>query len=501
MSRQQFNKIISPPAQRSVFQLDHTVKMSADMGVLYPFCLIDCEPGSRFSLNAEVVARVVNPLIAPIIHEVNIYGHYFFMPYNILSDTFEDFIRGGDTGTYEIPEPEWVPTDYAVGSLWDYCGMPAGVLPDGAYPLDYPKRAYNLVWNDYYRDPNLQTPVDITTSEALLRRCWEKDFFTSCLPWQQRGTAPALPISLSGSAALTWPAFSNTYTQTNVTFDNQVGPPNVTHGPWGVTGSPSKDFLESGVADLSSGTASSINIADLRLAIAIQRMMELSAVAGSRYTEWLRANFGVSPRDETLERPEYIGGFKTPLIVSEVLQTSSTVDEPTPQGNLAGHGIAVARQHAGSYFCKEYGIIIGILSIMPRTAYQQGISRQWLKRTRFDWYNKALVNLPERAVIQAEVYATGVESENQTVFGYRGVYDEMRYMPDRVCGLLRDDFKHYHLGRIFSEAPLLNEDFVECVPRSDIFSIIDEPGFILNVGNIIRAVRPIPVIATPGGRL
>ena len=227
--------------------------------------------------------------------------------------------------------------------------------------------------------------------------------------------------------------------------------------------------------------------------------MERNARAGARYTEFLKSHFGVSPRDERLDRPEYCGGTKTSVIVSEVLQTSST-DQTTPQGNLAGHGISAASQKACKYRVQEFGVIMGIFSVVPRTAYQQGIDRQWLRRTRYDFYSPEFAHLSEQAIEQAEILATDTEADNTKIFGYQGRYDEMRVKRSMVCGQMRETFDYWHLGRIFDpqDPPELNEDFVTCIPDKRIFAVPGEPGLIVNIGNNVKAVRPLPSMSQPG---
>ena len=227
--------------------------------------------------------------------------------------------------------------------------------------------------------------------------------------------------------------------------------------------------------------------------------MERNARAGARYTEFLKSHFGVSPRDDRLQRPEYIGGSKAPIIISEVLQTSST-DATSPQGNLAGHGITVSNAYCGKYHANEYGLIIGLMSVMPRSAYQQGINRQWLRRTKYDFYFPEFANLSEQAIENAEICATDVSSHNTAIFGYQGRYDEMRIKQNMVCGQMRSKYDYWHMGRQFDIAnpPTLNDDFVICDPRKDIFAVPSEPALIVRFGNIIKAYRPLPLSAEPG---
>jgi len=483
-----FQRVRSLRPGRSVFNLSYEKKLTCDMGELIPTMCDEVVPGDKFIIGNEVVVRF-QPLVAPVLHEINCFVHYFFVPYRLLWEDWEDFISGGVDGQDASTLPYWDPTDTAEGSLWDYMGMPVGVDPGAdCRPVDFPKRAYNLVYNEFYRDETQITELDITTAEAIQKRAWEKDYFTSALPWQQRGIAPALPIS--GTSQALWPAASASNVS-NITENSS------THVPGSVS---SKAALENNTVDL--GSASTFDVADLRLAFQIQKWMERNARAGARYTEFLTAHFGVSPRDDRLQRPEYIGGSKNPVVVSEVLQTSmtpdATVEDGTPQGNLAGHGLTAGRNFIAKYNASEFGLIIGIMSIMPRPAYQQGIDRQWIKTTKYDYYFPEFANLSEQAIYRMELYANTVKNDNLTVFGYQGRYDEMRVKKNQVCGAMRDTLDYWHLGRQFGSAPSLNQTFIECVPDKRIFAVQDEDGLIVNVANVIKAIRPLPVQSNPG---
>ncbi len=506
---------------KSVFDLSYTKTLTGDMGKLYPIMADEVVPGDFWKFGNQSLIRF-QPLVAPVMHEMNVYVHYFFVPYRLLwnndintilsadEDTKEDiealgswesFITGGENGDSTDVQPTWEPSSgkNAKGTLWDYLGLPTGVDPDGAYPVDYPRRAYNLIFNEYYRDENLQQTETLLTNEDILIRNWEKDYLTSSLPFQQRGTSPALPIQ--GFA--------------NAEFSNVTG--NATVGGYSnsfrfLTASPNDDFniyngtaqelanaeasLSNNVVDLSDGTAFDVN--DIRVAFQIQRWMERNARAGARYTEFLKAHFGTAPRDDRMQRPEYLGGSKNPVIISEVLQTSET--DTSPQGNLAGHGIALSDAYAGSYKAQEFGLIMGIMSVMPIPMYQQGINRQWLRQTRYDYYFPEFANLSEQAVLNAEVVATDVEAENEGIFGYQGRYDEMRVKQNMVCAEMRDTFDYWHLGRQFTPDTVqnLNESFIQCVPRKDIFAVPSEDGLIIQFQNIIKAFRPLPITAEPG---
>lgn len=501
---------------RSVFDLSHEVKLTCDMGELIPVMCEEVVPGDTFQIAAEVVVRF-QPLVAPILHNVNCMIHYYFVPYRLLWSDWEKFITGDRLGDNASVLPLWAPTDGVTniaGTLWDYLGMPIGILPDVNHqPLAFPMRAYNLVYNEYYRDQTQIAPISLD-SQVIQKRGWEKDYFTSALPFQQRGTAPALPVSGTTSAvwaadfAVHWPAGTDFNPSTDgagaVKDTDSVGQAaaNVLVP---------KTNLDANTIDLS--TATTFDISDFRLATAVQRWLERQARGGARYVETLAAHFGVSPRDERLQRPEYIGGIRSPVIVSEVLQTGGTpaagaVETDTPQGTMAGHALVADRGNVASYSAQEHGVIIGILSVMPRPAYQQGINRQWLRRSKYDFFWPEFANLSEQPIVLAEIWTTEVDGtaagQNGHVWGYIGRYDEMRFKQDRVCAGMRDTFDYWHLGRQFAGEPELNQTFIECngadASLKRIFAVQDEDGLIVNVRNVIRAVRPLPIAAEPSLR-
>lgn len=487
---------LRPPM--SMFDLSYEKKFTADMGYLIPVMCDEMVPADFWKVANQSIIRF-QPLVAPILHEVNQYVHYFFVPYRILWEEWEDFITGGVDGDDASVLPTWEPTVNGEGSLWDYLGFPTSIDPEGAYPLDFPRRAYNLIYNEYYRDQTLQDEVALD-NEVLLNRNWEKDYFTSSLPWQQRGISPALPITGTTSALWDSARFVNSaapggniapYYSVNPSTPNEyIGNANARTN--------ALDFFNSNTIDLSD--ASAFDIADLRTAFQIQKWLERNARAGVRYTEFLKSHFGVSPRDERLQRPEYIGGSRAPIIYSEVLQTSST-DVVTPQGNLAGHGISVSQSYCGKYHATEFGLVMGIMSVMPRASYQQGINRQWLRRTKYDFYFPEFSNLSEQAIENAEICVLNANPTHNTgIFGYQGRYDEMRIKHNMVSSELRTTYDYWHLGRKFNPAtpPTLNEEFIKCVPRKDVLAVPSEPAMIVSFGNVIKAYRPLPLSAEPG---
>lgn len=500
-NNQIFQKVRSLRPGRSVFDLSYSKLMTCDFGQLIPVMADEVYPGDTIDISTQLVIRM-QPTVAPVMHEMYSTVHYFFVPNRHLWDDWEEFITGGVDGQFDetaSPPPRWTPTDTTVGSLWDYFGFPVGVTPTGALPLAFPLRAYNEIYNEYYRDQNITDEIDLDDEEVKMR-CWAKDYFASALPWQQRGIAPALPIS-GLAEGLVW-----------LGTDVGIASKQLRNGGSGSTSGPIMKADGSTLVgtqnliprvDLS--TASTFNVADLRLAFQIQKWMERNARAGARYTESLKAHFGVSNGDDRLQRPEYIGGCKFPIIVSEVVQTSSTV-AGSPQGKLAGKGLTAGGQKAGKYNCTEHGWIIGIMSIMPVAMYSQGIDRQYLRRSRYDYYTPEFANLSEQAIERAEIYASAVEADNKKIFGYQGRFDEMRTKRNMVTGLFRTDYDYWHLGREFASAPLLNENFLvmdaktggAANPYKRIFAVPSEPGFIAHITNVVKAIRPMPIQSEPG---
>lgn len=507
---------------RSVFPLSNIKIMDCDMGILYPVFCRKMVPGDKFQMGNQIVARM-QPLIAPLMHEINIFVHYFFVPLRIMwpkpkydldpfvpdESSWEEFMTGGVDGLLEPTKPKWVPSSLGqtqVGSLWDLFGFPVNVLPTGAYPDCWPIRAYNMIWNEYYRDQNYMEAVDLD-DENVKRRCWEKDYFTTALPWQQRGTAPALPITGFSSAEFLGEIFANTGSTVNTNFSGfaYLSPDKarlINNGSFGAAGASEayiRDWFNNNRVDLSQ--ASTFDVNDLRLAFQTQRFLEGMARSGARYTEFLGTIYNVNPRDDRLQRPEYVGGSRTPVVISEVLQTSST-DTTSPQGTQAGHGMSVDRQYISSYFAQEFGVMVGIMSIMPRPMYQQGIDREWLGETRYDEFIPEFVSLGEQAVLNAEIYASADEQYNKGVFGFQPRYNELRVSHNQAVGHMRsgvqDSLAFWHLGRYFAQPPALNQEFLECNPRKDFLAVPSKPAFVITFGNKVRAVRPLPAYGTPG---
>ncbi len=542
-----FSQVRGNEVGRSVFNLSHVKRFTGDMGQLIPVTFLECVPGDTMEIGCEAVTRF-QPLVAPILDSVDMYVHYFFVPTRLLFDgdkDWETFLTGGKDGKdNSVALPLWT-FKYADGSdvnpnnpfsngitngkysLWDYFGLPVkdsatdAKVRDANHVLAFAQRCYNFVFNEFYRDENLVDEVSLDNS-TLLYRAWKKDYFTSALPWQQRGISPALPISGvlpvnfgSTSLSLSSPTIVGSGVNSLIGVNNNGSSSNSGNLISTSNVSPGLHVVDSlnGTHNLNGSVnlenASTFDVAVLREAFQVQRWLEMNARAGVRYTEFLKAHFGYAPLDEVLQRPEYIGGTKSSVVVSEVLQTSRTIDSTetdkgSPQGNLAGHGLGAMSDFICRYTAKEFGYIIGIASWMPKPSYQQGVNRMFSRRTKYDWYFPEFSHLSEQSVTKGEVYATGDEEHDNAIFGYQSCYAEMKYMPSINCADMRDTFSYWHLGRKFSSDPSLNAGFLTTNPnysggiRKDIFAVKNEPGLIVQFGNVVKAIRPMPVFGTPG---
>jgi len=505
------------------FNLSHDKKLSLKMGNLTPVLIMDTVPGDSITLRGNMMIRLA-PMLSPVMHRINAYIHYFFVPNRIIWDGWEDFITGGDNGDDETVWPylEYEPTDYEYSSLPDYMGLPTNddVL-GGGEPQNVsaiPFAAYNKIYNEYYRDQNLITPVvdelidgEQTSADDLLelrRRAWQHDYFTSALPWTQKGPEAMLPLgSQAPVKAKNDPDFTENYQQLKGVFTNTgitgatvqtLLNSNITDG----TNEAYIDLLDSHFADLSEATASSIN--DLRRAFKLQEWLEKNARGGSRYTESIKVHFAVNTSDKRLQRPEYIGGVKTPVQISEVLNTSGSTDNPSstyqPQGTMAGHALATGSGGSFKYYCEEHGYIIGIMSIMPESAYMQGIPKHFLRQDKFDYYWPEFAHIGEQPIYGKELIVTGFDEYNNGVFGYTPRYAEYKFMPNTAHGDFKGNLDFWHLTRKFATAPALNQDFIECDPQEveRIFAVQDGTDNIwAHVYNEVYARRLMPVFGVP----
>lgn len=478
----------------SGFDLSHEKKLSLDMGGLYPILLEEVVPGDNFKIQSEVMIRLA-PLIAPVMHRVNVFVHYFFVPNRILWNQWEDFITGGRLGTTTptMPTIAAAPDDRPPGSLYDYLGIPqGGVALDPLEINALPIWAYYKIFNDYYRDQNFQDEFAYPTDGAfvsLLQRSWEKDYFTSALPFPQRGPEVNIPISADATINYQVPVI-DAGIGTNMDLDL------LSDGSIVSNASTAGQITELRNIDSIAFDEINATINDLRRSSALQRWLERQARGGGRYIETLLHQFGVQSSDRRLQRAEYIGGGKQPIVISEVLNTSAT--ETEPQGNMSGHGISTGSTNQAKYKAEEHGYIMGILSVLPRTAYQQGVPKHFLRRDKLDYYWPEFANLGEQEVLNMEIYYEGNDATDTQTFGYQQRYAEYKYAMDTVHGDFRTNLNFWHMGRIFDSAPSLNNSFVQSNPTKRIFAVDDGSHSLwAQVYNHVKARRPMPFFADP----
>lgn len=489
--------------KKNWFDLSYDHKLSTKFGRLTPVMIQECLPGDKFKVRSENLIRFA-PMIAPVMHKVKVYMHYFFVPNRILWENWDTFITGGKDGTANPPIPRSGNNliEASVGSLMDYLGFPTGVPLDRNDYNMLALAAYQKIYYDYYVDPNLDTtefrPLQdginnpIADYSQLRNRAWAKDYFTSALPWAQRGPVVNLPLGEEAEVKL------NT---------DQGVPPS----EWEVTDGAAyadhhlfnNDVLKERhlYADLREAT--SATIADLRRAESLQTFFEKLARGGHRYFEVLQRMFGVRNLDARLNRAEYIGGQIQDVVISEVLQTSETNE--TPLADMAGHALSASMGKNATYFCPEHGHIIGIMSVMPNAAYSQGLPRHFSRSDRFDFYWKEFAHIGEQEILRKELLYTGTPGSNSATFGYTPRYAEYRFNLNRISGDFKTSLAFWHMGRLFDPgSPIgLNTDFVYTNPDAEywtsIFNVTDQDQDYLwmHSYNHIKAQRPIPIFGTP----
>lgn len=505
MKKNLFNSVKLTKPRGSTFDLSHDVKQSMKFGQLYPTMSLHVVPGDKIRLGCDALIRFM-PLVAPVMHRMDVTMHYFFVPYRLLWDNWENFITNTEVGgtVPVVPYFNLSPANVNVNGnkLVTYFGIP---LPANAGGIGTEKitawefAAMRFVYNEFYRDQDLIDEINYKLSDGLndfldfddlLFRSWEHDYFTSARPEAQKGDPVSVPITSGDDIPVLKSAdpgpgvdsewqdtdLERVYALRQVSSDIGIG----------------QDQLYVDAAGYNLGTL----VSDYRRAFALQRWLERNSVAGTRYIEFIRAHWGVNSSDSRLQRPEYIAGSKSPVNISEVLNTTGTED--LPQGNMAGHGVSVTNGGYGTKFIEEHGVIIGLASVMPKTAYMQGISRHFHKfNNSWEYFTPEMEHIGEQAIINKELFAwDGTNGEAD--FGYTPRYAEYKYMPNRVAGDMMDDLKFWHLAMDFPNQPGLSQDFINCNPRTDIFAITDGTDYLIShIYHKIRASRLMSYYSTP----
>lgn len=552
-----FSKVNVSLPKRSTFNLSHDVKLTCDFGKLVPFICEEVVPADTWQLQSNVLLRF-SPLIAPVMHDINVYTHYFYVPFRLLWDEYEDFITGGKDGNAApifprlgvlhktgVGETTWQDTKglWKRGSLADYLNYPTSDSNDGSagsfYASVLPLRAYQMIYNEYYRDENLEEEIEfskgsgivnINSSEyvellTLRERAWAKDYFTSALPWLQRGPQQMVPVSSAGKLDSTDISYKGVEASSGVssivdTYSGQrsfitqggemgehgevygglLGADNPTGQPRQVAIDNSNNLKLADDGVTIEGTSFTIN--DLRRSNRIQRWLEASARGGNRYIESLLSFFGVKSDDLSLQRPQFLGGGKTPVQISDVLQTSETTAN-SPQGQYSGIGYSFGTHNSFKKSFKERGLIIGIMSIMPKPGYTEGCPRSYRKFDKYDFYWPQFAELGEQEIYNYELALRTADVDG--TFGYAPRYAEYKYIPSRVHG----DFKNmnglgfWHLNRHYNQQPVLTKEFVHCRDNANdlnrIFAVEDNESnhIYVQIANNVTARRMMPYLPDP----
>lgn len=522
-----FSQVPKTDIPRSKFNRSHGLKTTFDAGYLVPILVDEVLPGDTFNLKATLFTRVAT-LISPIMDNMYLDTFFFFVPERLVFDNFQRMCgeqeNPDDSTDFIFPTITAPKGGFAVGSLADYFGLPTGVanLEVRAEPF----RAYNLIYNEWFRDENLQDSVPFTkadddkeTNYKLLRRGKRHDYFTSALPWPQKGPGVELPfggsanISLASNSSIKLPttSLSKDYSNGGTTsisnnvwaslgqvrlanaYGSNTATGNAVYGDVPVGG------INGWSVDLTSATSVTIN--QFREAFQIQKWYERAARGGTRYTEILRSFFGVISPDARLQRPEYLGGSSHRIDISSVPQTSGSTDT-TPQANLAAFGVGYNNKSGFTKSFTEHGWILGFVNVRADLTYQQGLNRMWTRSTKFDMYWPTFAHLGEQAVLNKEIYAQG-NAKDDEAFGYQERYAEYRYFPSIITGKFRStdaqplDF--WHLAQKFDSLPTLSGQFIEDNPPVDrVIAVQDEPQFLLDCWFDMNCVRPMPVYGVPG---
>lgn len=485
--------------KRAKFNLSNFHNCTFKMGYLYPVNLTEVLPGDSVQLSTSVFLRLA-PMVVPVMHPVYMHLSNFFVPSRILWDGFEDFITGGSDGTDTsvLPKVTLNVTNSPVGSLADAFGIPVQMLKDAkTFSVNsLPFIAYYMIWNEYFRDQDLNEAIDLSTitgapsSLSLLRPSWAKDYFTTARPWPQKGPDVSVPVNLTaaGAPTITGTVVGNGIPRFGVVDSGQDASNRknalkvsaLSDASVGYNSSARSDLLNwqdpalKVNIDYISGNPElgSVNINDLREAFALQRFEEHRSMFGSRYEDLLRY-LGVRPQDARLQLPEYLGGFSAPVQFSEVLQTSSDA-ERSGVGDMYGHGIGATKGRRIRRFIPEHGYVMSLLTVRPIPVYSQGLERLWSKENRFDFWQKEYEHIGQQEIRNSEVYADGDTAQDKAAFGYQNRYDEYRRGVNIITGEFRTNQDYWTMARIFASRPTLNGDFVSCMPTDRIFQVNEQ---------------------------
>ena len=513
--------------RRSTFGLSHYRLFSAKMGYIYPIACYEVLPGDTFRQSTSLFLRLA-PLVTPVMHPVHVKIHSWYVPYRLLWEDWEDFRTRGPEGTdaSEVPYITAPSGGFPVGSLADYLGIPTGI--EGLTVNAFAFRAYNYIFNENYRDERVQDELpwvmtggaDTTTSTALAPSPWGRDYFTTASPTPQTGPEVTIPVNM-GDAGL--PTITGTVTGNGVPTFTATGSGGTVTSPLKVvntsgtntgiggpvwtskTGSPNidanpntnlswKDPKLSVELEYQPGEASigSINIADWREAMAMQRFEETRSLWGARYNEFLM-DMGIRPSDARLQLPEYLGGGRQTIQFSEVLQTAPGGEDPV--GALKGHGIGAMRTNRFRRFFEEDGIVLTFAMVRPIGIYMQGLHKMWSRRSFAEFYNYQFEHLSQQPVYTRELYA-GVTDQDK-VFGYQNIYDDYRSIPSQVSGEMRTILNSWHMARDFSNEPVLNGDFMTSPPTNRIFAAQENDTLYCMAHHTIHSRRLLPRFGDP----
>lgn len=521
MSKNIFNSIKLPKVASNNFDLSHDVKMSFRMGMLVPSFYSDTIPGDVFNINCENMLRFA-PLISPVMHRVDITTHYFFVPNRLLWKEWEKWIV--NDSDVEAPYISLAGATVMKGSYCDYFGVPLGEYPATSTvrisPLMF--AAYDLIYKEYYRDQNLYpddsnfpeivpgdntaTWLEYVAQQEMWYRNWEHDYFTGCLPFAQKGDSVQVPLTVAENVPVEFDPNGKpvSFVNPNTGADLAAGSVSQAAGPspFGTsahvgTNPAALDPRGTLVVDVQSDA---VDINTLRRAFRLQEWLERNARGGTRYIENILSQFGVKSSDSRLQRPEYLGGMKQRMVISEVLATAENTEAVVPVGQMAGHGISVGGSRNVKYRCEEHGFVIGLISVMPKTAYQDGIHKMHMRFDRFDYAWPVFANLGEQEVRQKEIFARTTQ-DPEKVFGYAPRYAEYKFLNSRVAGEMQTSLDFWHLGRRFADGdePELNAAFVECRPSDRIFAVTDPTvdHIYAHIFNNVRVTRRLPRFGIP----